>query len=169
MEASQGKGGEEGGGEGMGEIGGEGEGGVGGLEEGVKEVAGDARGASDLPGNAESSVQEETEETTTASGAVLNSSTAPVVVPETDTASDPTSTAPGTVLETAMASRLVDRETSTALGTVLEESDGYQKVEFTALYYHSATGYYYDPVWTVIDHMDHYKPLWTILDHYGPL
>ena len=110
--------------EGTGEIGGEGVGGVEGLKEGVKEVPGGARGASELPGNAESSVQEETEETeetTTSSGAELNSSTAPVVVPKTDTASDPTSTAPGTVLE------------------------GYQKVEFAALYYQSATGYYYDP------------------------
>ena len=29
----------------------------------------------------------------------------------------------------------------------MEEDGEYQKMEFPVLYYHSATGYYYDPVW----------------------
>ena len=31
-------------------------------------------------------------------------------------------------------------------GGGVEESEGYQKVEFASLYYHAATGYYYDAV-----------------------
>ena len=36
--------------------------------------------------------------------------------------------------------------TSSGNGGWLEESEGYQKVPFAALYYHAATGYYYDAV-----------------------
>lgn len=100
--ASQGEGEEGRRGEGTGEIGEEGERGVEGLKEGVREVVGGAREASELLGNVKSCVQEET---ATASGGELNSSTAPVTVPEAATASDPTSTAPGTVLDTAVGFR----------------------------------------------------------------
>ena len=39
-----------------------------------------------------------------------------------------------------------DDKKGVATGSGVEETEGYQKVEFSALYYHSATGYYYDAV-----------------------
>ena len=37
---------------------------------------------------------------------------------------------------------------SLSLPAGVEEGGEYDKVEFAVLYYHSATGYYFDPVWT---------------------
>ena len=42
--------------------------------------------------------------------------------------------------------------TEGAVAMAMDESEGYQKVEFAVLYYHSTTGYYYDPVRTTHDH-----------------
>ena len=42
--------------------------------------------------------------------------------------------------------------TEGAAAMAMDESEGYQKVEFAVLYYHSTTGYYYDPVRTTHDH-----------------
>ena len=39
-----------------------------------------------------------------------------------------------------------EMEEAASAGVAMEDNEGYQKVEFAALYYHTATGYYYDPV-----------------------
>ena len=40
-----------------------------------------------------------------------------------------------------------------ASGVGIDESEGYQKVEFATLFYHATTGYYYDPVRTLYVYM----------------